>query len=124
MALHWDYSETDLDSTVEADRVLADAGIYATMAAGINHITKDNCLEFYRRISFHERVCGAFRIAADGTDHRFSPEDVVRLVGLSTNASTKTLAQFRKDVWDMHDRWNFPYDFKMPLDKATAGSVD
>lgn len=119
MPLTWDSSETALDNTNEADLTLREAGIFATMAVGIQHITRENCLDFYKRVTLWEKVSGAYRFkAVDGKaePHFFSAEDVVRLIGLRTNASTKTKAQFNKSVVESHERWAFPWDFKMPLD--------
>jgi len=117
MPLTWDSTNTALDLSKEEDRVLQEVAVFATMAAGINHITEANCLDFYKRVSMWERVNGAYRHRDYGkTDHFFSPEDVVRLIGLRTNASPKTQAQFNKSVWESHDRWNFGYQFQMPLD--------
>lgn len=124
MPLTWDSTETVLDLDNEDDSTLQHVAVFATMAVGINRVTEDNCLDFYKRVNFYERLNGAYRFGTD-TDTgetspvMFSAEDVVRLIGLKTNASPMTLAQFRKNQWDAHDRWNFAYGFKMPLDKAS-----
>lgn len=125
MPLTFDWTDTDLSVDDDEDKVLAESAIWATMAVGINHITEANCLDFYKRVSMWEKVIGAYRFADSGkTSVYFTAEDIVRLIGLRTNASPKTKAQFYRSVWDAHERWNFPYGFAMPLDKAVAGSVD
>lgn len=123
MPLTYDWSNTDLSLDSDDDRTLADAAIYATMGVGINHITEANCLDFFKRVSFYEKVNGAFRnrVNVDTNtveDAFFTAEEVVRLIGLRTNAGLLTLPQFRKAMWETHDRWNFSYGFKMPLDKS------
>lgn len=122
MPLTFDWTATDLDADNQNDQNLAECAIFATVAVGINHITEANCLDFYKRINFYERLNGPYRYHFDPktnqrVDDFFTPEDVVRLIGLRTNASTMTLPQFRKAMWEAHDRWNFSYNFKMPLDK-------
>lgn len=119
MPLTWDYTDTVLDSENDHDKALAEAAIFATMAVGINHITEANCLEFYKRISLSEKVTGAFRFqSVDGaaSPQFFTPEDVVRLIGLRTNAGTMTRTQFNKHIVAQHERYLLPYGFKMPLD--------
>ena len=120
MPLNWDSADTVLDTTDESDLALREAGIFATMAVGINHITEDNCLTFYKRVSLYERAMGAYRFQStdEGSVPLFmSPEDVVRLIGLRTNAAPKTQTQFNKFIWEAHERWVVPWGFKMPLDR-------
>jgi hypothetical protein len=127
MGVTFDSTETVLDLTNDYDSSLREAGIWAMHAAGYSHLTESNIREFYIRINMWERVNGPYRyqqMPEGKGDLFFSPEDCVRLIGLRTNASTKTKAQFYKSVWDAHERWNFPWNFQMPLDKAVAGKVD
>lgn len=66
--------------------------IFATIGLGIDRITEKNWREFAIRLRIWEQVVGCF-CYHDG--HYFLPPQVVRQhIGLSTNASKKTRAQF------------------------------
>lgn len=120
MALTFDWSNTDLSTESEEDRLLADSAVWLTMAVGINHITVDNVKEFFARVSFYEKVTGAYRFAMESgasTPVFFTADECIRLIGLRTNASPMTKAQFYKHVWEVHNRFNVPHS----LD--TAGRV-
>jgi len=106
MPLTWDATEVrDFDTLTDDERVTLNSLIFASMPVGIQHITEDNAREFYARVSFWEKVNGAYRMNEDG-DVPFTADDVRRFIGLRTNVSTITAAQFRKNVWEAHDRWN------------------
>lgn len=108
MALTWDNTAVkDIDSLTDDESATIEALIWATMAVGINHITLDNARDFYARVSFWEKIAGAYRFDPNGPVY-LTPEDVLRFVGLRTNASPKTKAQFYKSAWDCHIRWNVP----------------
>ena len=108
MPLTWDSTACDLPDTLsDDDAVTRESLIFATMAVGMNTITVENAREFFARASFWEKVNGAYRYDSGGSVF-FKPEDVLRFVGLRTNASTKTKAQFYKSVWESHDRFNVP----------------
>lgn len=97
----------DFDTLTDDEKVTYEALIWASMAVGMNEITAANVREFFTRVSFWEKVNGAYRYK-DGAFCFLTPEDVSRFVGLRTNASRYTVAQFRKNVWDAHERWNVP----------------
>lgn len=63
--------------------------IFNTMTIGIREITEDNAEKFYTRYVM------AYR--AQGWDLFYDLEFVKAMVGLKTNASTKTDAAFKKD---------------------------
>lgn len=67
--------------------------IFATMAVGINKITEDNYVIFFHR------YC-KYQISNGYGDPFFSLADVKSVIGLSTNASTKTDASFNKWLLD------------------------
>lgn len=69
---------------------------FATMPVGINKITKANYREFYRRYSVMN--------VAYGYDNYLSLEMVEKFVGLHTNASTKTISAFNKDMLAIIER--------------------
>lgn len=69
---------------------------FATISVGINDLKKSNYHEFYRRYSVMN--------AAYGYDNYLSLELVEKFVGLKTNASTKTISAFNKDVLAVIER--------------------
>lgn len=104
MAITWDLTEVeDFDNL---DSSLPDAGIWAAHGVGIPHLTEKNADEFFIRVSFWERVLGAYRMNEKGEDVRFTREDVTRLLGLRTNATAHTKAQFIKKTYEAHERLN------------------
>jgi len=76
--------------------------IWMMAGIGIDSITEDNAHEVYARIAFLEKFKGAMRYgpAPDRADVYFTPEEVSRHVGLKTNASKLTEAEFLKRCKD------------------------
>jgi hypothetical protein len=109
MSLNWDITKVANREAVckTKDGKLhptTDTLIWATMFVGIPRITVDNVEEFSTRVSVYERLFGAFRatveVNQDVTDIYITPADVLRHVGLSTNASVMTTAKFKRHVMD------------------------
>lgn len=82
---------------------LTEALIYATMGIGMNTITEKNAADFYKRIAFYEAVHGTWLRKASEPDAEgkwhleprpITFEDVQAHIGLRTNASKFTDAQF------------------------------
>ena len=116
MPLTFDWTNTDLSTESENDCVLADSLVWLTMGIGMNEITEANAREFYARASFYEKVNGPYRFHIDPeTNQRvndyFTVEDIVRAIGLKTNASLMTKAKFYKHMWEVHERFNVPSSF-------------
>lgn len=69
---------------------------------GIQSLTRKNAAEFYMRAKLVEACCGALFTNGDGTPRYLTTDDVAKYIGLSSNVSTYTQAQFfshlRKDV--------------------------
>ena len=80
----------------------------STMILGIRSITEKNYMQFYSRMRFLEQVHGPFRWQDDdkGCSVRVYTQehDIKRMIGLKTNASTKTKAKFVKDIVASHER--------------------
>ena len=78
---------------------LKDAVVQLTNAAGITSVTKNNYLEYALRIKILERLYGVFihtdKPGKEGDVH-ITAMDVWQFIGLSTNVSSKTRAQFMK----------------------------
>ena len=67
--------------------------IFTTMSIGINAVKKSNCEQILNRIHFLEKVSGPIGVGRDER-HPFKMEWVERCIGLKTNASLLTKAQF------------------------------
>lgn len=72
------------------------------MHTGIRSITRANAAEFYMRAKLIEVCFGALFTNGDGTSRHITTEDVANYIGLSSNVSSYSRAQFfshlRKDV--------------------------
>lgn len=77
--------------------------IWMTIPLGMNEITQQNYLEFYRRLHFWDKVFGSPLSNSEGP-YFISLDEVRAHVGLRTNASPLTNAKFRKNVWDSFTR--------------------
>lgn len=116
MALAWDATACDLPTPLDDNLSnTRQSLIFATMVVGINEITADNARDFFLRVNFYERLMGAYRFAVDtekpdegAQPLLFTYEDILQFVGLRTNAGRITDAQFRKNMWENHLRWNAP----------------
>jgi hypothetical protein len=76
--------------------------IFLTMSIGMGAITKKNWTEFYARVRAEEKLHGARRSQklVDGkwVDCPITAQDVKDHIGLSTNVSRMTEAQWRKSL--------------------------
>lgn len=102
MSLNWDASKVEnLDSMRAADASFnskMEIVIFDTMSVGIPRITKQNAKEFYRRQLMARSALGnTYKQLEDFTEF-MSLEFIESLSGLATNASTKTITQFNKDL--------------------------
>jgi len=95
--------------------------IWFTMVAGLpSTITEESAADWFARISFYEKVHGTYCVKLDEdrtiTRDPFTPEDIVRNIGLSTNGNGRkeTWGQFVKRV-TQHDE----ADAKRAFAKAT-----
>lgn len=82
---------------------VTNALVFGTVAIGMNSITKDNWQDFYNRLNMWERTVGPqlWRgdIPKDDPRNWITPLEVYMHIGLHTNASNKTEAQFLKDCY-------------------------
>lgn len=88
--------------------------IWATIPIGMPELTADNAAEFYARLSFWEKLYGCFLREKDehGTyrERPFTPADVHAHIGLKTNATRYTKAQFLKNCADRLRTFSALYD--------------
>ena len=69
--------------------------IFLTMTLGMNKVTEKNKEKFFNRIKFMESRTGA-TMRLNDEPHPFTMDMVEECIGLETNASTMTKAQFIK----------------------------
>lgn len=96
MSLNYDLSKVDhYNDMTEAERdaewATTQGMIFQTMGVGLGEITEDNAVEFYIRQRIWNKL------------HGFPPytvEQVRQYIGLKTNVSDETSAQWRKRLID------------------------
>jgi len=102
----WYELEEDNDHGVEPGVWLmastTEALIWLTMAVGMGTITAKNWRQFYTRVAFVERVFGARRRSVEDGPVFIAPKDVQAHIGLTTNVSRMTDAQFTKHIFKNH----------------------
>lgn len=108
MALHWNLTKIERDEEIrlnEQQWQITNAIIWLTMIIGMREITKKNYLEFAARIKVYEKVYGTYLSYCDENGKRqdwpITTFDIKRRIGLSTNASSLTKAQFLKNISEM-----------------------
>jgi len=69
--------------------------IFCTMIVGMREITEENCSKFLERVSFVEKTKGSF-FYKNKKPLYITEKDINRMIGLQTNASLLTKAQFIK----------------------------
>ena len=84
------YKEGDV--TYEMEQPLQTV-VFLTMTVGINSVTEKNKERFLNRIKFMENMTGAVMRLND-EPHPFTMEMVEECIGLTTNATAMTKAQF------------------------------
>lgn len=99
MALNWELGE--IANWKEVCRTengtlagITECLIWATMTVGLGRITASNAKKFHDRLHAWETAIGPFR----SDDQHLTFDDVARHIGLRTNVSNLTNAQFRKKL--------------------------
>lgn len=94
MSLNWNAEQVkDFDKLTEDEVVTRNSLVWLSMSVGLWEITEKNVLEWYFRVRIHEGLYGAKR-TINGEDKFFSFPEIVRFIGLYTNADTFTRNQF------------------------------
>jgi hypothetical protein len=113
MPVHFDFSRVHNHEAVTTNPTdptrwhpVADALVWLSMICGYNEITEKNVEKVIERIMQFQSVKGAF--LRGGRDENNSPKpiyimptDVKRFIGMHTNASPFTDAQWRRKVADL-----------------------
>lgn len=97
MALTWNVKECDQSACWNSQMVMTDACecmIWATMILGIDEITTLTVKEFAFRLETDRRLVGTF----SNGGQPFTVESVRPFIGLKTNATRKTRAQWSKTM--------------------------
>jgi hypothetical protein len=114
MALH--YNATGIPSSITTSPFDEDKWhpvthylMFATMGIGMNEITKQNAPEFFRRIAIFQKVHGCavqYRDHLDGTNKEIyiTMEDITNHIGLHTNSSLYSKAEFNKKIFEQLER--------------------
>ena len=114
MSINWDVK--DIENYKEVTTHVTDDGkeewhpvtqtlVWLSLAIDMGVITKENCMEFYTRCDIYESTMGAMGSNEDG-DIKISYDEVKSHIGLRTNVSGKTKAQFLKKLFDNKIREN------------------
>jgi hypothetical protein len=112
MSLNWDVTEIrnqEVVTTLITEdgtrkwHPVTEALVWACMAVDIGRITEKNWQEFYTRVNMYESILGPFlnRYNKETKEHKevaFTPLEVYSHIGLRTNVSDKTTAQFLKKL--------------------------
>jgi hypothetical protein len=111
MALTWNTSNVFNRNEVDTDpydekswHPVCSGLVWLSMSCGYNEITEKNFEEVAQRIAIHQHILGAYFRKGDERVY-ITRVDVMRYIGLRTNASTMTKVQFNKRVaqWLMED---------------------
>jgi hypothetical protein len=94
MSLNVDYRDV-INRDERLDQIIP----IQAMCVGITNITEDNWVEFFYRVHIWEHASGIFWRDENGDPVYTTPDDIHRYVGLKTNVSTRTKAQFKQLVW-------------------------
>jgi len=90
---------TDISNCVNWEELITDANYpmteriyFVTLVTDLGEITESNYGEFYARVKVYELISG---------DNYITLEDVKRRIGLITNVSNRTSAQFLKRMTEL-----------------------
>jgi hypothetical protein len=105
MSLDWDVGKVKDWKALQGktESMVTDVLVWHTMSIGMGRITEANSDEFYARVNMFERVHEPSLYKEDKPRY-ITREEVDRRIGLFTNASNLTRAQFMKRVWERHER--------------------
>jgi hypothetical protein len=102
MSLNWQIGDTEAfkdGSWLNEDgtmTVITNAIIWSTLAVDIGTITDQNLVEFAARVALVEKISGPFVRNGDGTDHPLTIEELRKHVGLGTNVTTRSFAEWSR----------------------------
>lgn len=104
MSLNWQFKDDEVFEALpktDEQRRITDSIIWGSMVVGLSEITAGNVDKWLERCFMLAKVdAGIARIMRESKYEEWSPsrDDLKARIGLTTNASTRTDAQFRKYV--------------------------
>lgn len=111
MALHWNVTKCKNHKalTEEGEWPITNALIWGSMSTGIPEITEENIPEIYARFRVWESIVGAMLHSRDIKtgeieERNIEVADLVKRIGMYTNAARMTRAEWRKMIGDHFDR--------------------
>jgi hypothetical protein len=111
MALHWNVTKCKNHKalTNEDEWPITNALIWGSMSTGIPEITEENIPEIYARFRVWENIVGAMLYGKDTetgevTERYIEVADLVKRIGMYTNAARMTRAEWRKMLGEHFDR--------------------
>lgn len=81
-----------------------DSVVWSLMIIGIGRIDEKTLPEVQKRFGQYQKACGPLLAYNDGTEAYITDADLALLVGLSTNVSNMTDAQWNKHLMEILDR--------------------
>jgi hypothetical protein len=110
MALHWNITNCKDSKSLQTPEEwpITNALIWSTMSVGIRDINEKTIPEFYARLSVWESIVGPMFYEDDEegktTERGVTLDDLRKRIGLHTNASSMTRAEWRKNIAAYLDR--------------------
>jgi hypothetical protein len=111
MSLNWNVSKCKNHKALTNDDEwpITNALIWLSMSTGIHEITEENIPEIYARIRTWEDIVGPMLHGKDTetgkpVERYIEVADLVRRIGMHTNASRMTRAEWRKNIANYIDR--------------------
>lgn len=105
MALNWNIIKCSNHKSLQTEDEwpITNALIWATMSVGIRDITEENIPEFYARLRVWEDIAGPMLWGKDEetgklVERKIEVDDLRKRIGLHTNASSMTRAEWRKNL--------------------------
>lgn len=95
----------DMPGNPEKWHPVAEQLAFVTMVIGMREITDKNAEKFAQRLSLYQRITGPLIRFGDGTKAYITLEDVEQHIGMATNASALTDAQFAKHMVEVASRY-------------------
>ena len=111
MALHWNVTKCENHTalTEEGEWPITNALIWGSMSTGIPEITEENIPEIYARFRVWENIVGPMLWGKDEEtgeleERKIEVEDLVKRIGMYTNAARMTRSEWRKMLGEHFDR--------------------
>lgn len=126
MALHFNFSKVADYETVTIDPTdadkwhpVADALVWLSMICGYDRITLKNVRMVIARIMSYQAVTGAY-LSHKGVPVYITAEDIRRFVGMTTNASTMTDAQWQRHLGKLATDYGHRLHRKLETDQTPS----